>query len=107
MVSATGWSSQTIQSQKPSATGLNVGEGSEDRLFSPDLSLGLVEPLTATLLSSEASEGTIYLRDDTSGGYLPLVTAANTPAGTKLDENTPFGVVKYNVSFVGCLLYTS
>src|SRR5665213_3465532 len=60
-----GWSSQTIQSQKPSATGLNVGEGSEDRLFSPDLSLGLVEPLTATLLSSEASEGTIYLRDDT------------------------------------------
>jgi hypothetical protein len=92
-----GWSSQTITTPTSSPTAINIGHGSEYRLFSPDLSLGLVEPNTATLLSSEATEGTIYLRDDASGAYLPLVTAANIPAGTTLNKPS-YG---YNVKFVG------
>ncbi len=103
---AGGWSSQDIQAPRSVVTGVAVGQGSEFRLFSPDLSLGLVQPLSASLLSSEASEGTIYLRDDASDRYVPLVTAANIPAGTKLNEkmfgnHNTFGGIPYDVKFVG------
>ena len=42
-------------------------------------------------MSPEATERTVYLRDDSTGGYLPLVTAGNVPAGTKFaGENERF-----------------
>jgi hypothetical protein len=99
-----GWSTQSITPPSSSTTSLILGIGSEYRLFSPDLSLGLLEPRTVTPLAPEASEGTIYLRDDASGDYLPLATAENTPAGTNLSETTSFdGPLQYpyNVHFAG------
>jgi Tol biopolymer transport system component len=54
--------------------------------FSPDLSLGVLEPrlgLSNTPQSPEATERTLYVRNDTSETYEPLVTPANVPAGTK------------------------
>ncbi len=57
--------------------------------FSPDLSLGVFEPLGggigSTPQSTEASEPTLYVRDNTSETYEPLVTTANVPPGTKWD----------------------
>jgi hypothetical protein len=69
------------------ATELAVGHGAEYQLFSPDLSVGLVEPegdtpLTPKLSPEETQEKTVYLRL-ASGEYEPLVTHANVPAGTK------------------------
>jgi hypothetical protein len=60
-----------------------VGEKSEYKFFSSNLSLGLVEPRGRTPLSPEATEKTIYIRDDTGSAFVPLVTAANVPPGTK------------------------
>ena len=78
-----GWSSRDIAGPNEKATGFHVGDKSEYRFFSSDLSLGLVEPKGKTPLSPEATEKTLYLRDDGGSSYLPLVTAANVPPGTK------------------------
>ncbi len=66
------------------ATEIAVGHSTEYKLFSADLSLGLVEPEGDTPLGSLApgSEKTVYLRE-ANGEYLPLVTSANVPPGTK------------------------
>ena len=85
---AGGWSSRDIAPPHDVPSGLGVGIGTEYRFFSPDLSLGLVEPLAldgVTSLSPEATELTLYLRNDKGDGYLPLVTSANIPPGKKLD----------------------
>ena len=60
-------------------------DGAEYPLFSPDLSLAAVEPTPSAtpLLSSEATERTVYLRDNENGTYLPLVTPSDVPPGTK------------------------
>ncbi|HEY3864897.1 MAG TPA: hypothetical protein VGL54_02280 [Solirubrobacteraceae bacterium] len=78
-----GWSSRDIAGAHESPTGLPVGDLSEYKFFSSDLSLGLVEARGGTPLSPEATEKTPYLRDDAGSSYLPLVTAANVPPGTK------------------------
>ena len=64
----------------------------EYKLFSPDLSHATVEPAGAgtPLLSPEATERTLYIRDNTAGGFLPLVTPANIPAETTLEEPHPY-----------------
>jgi hypothetical protein len=74
-------------------TGVTLGQGSEYRFFSEDLSLAAVQPFGGfTPLSAEATESTPYLRHDTEceppparGAdalcYQPLVTAANTREG--------------------------
>jgi DNA-binding beta-propeller fold protein YncE len=84
-----GWESQNIEiehalpAEGEQASGLFSFE-TEYRLFSPDLSEAVIEPPNPTKpLSPEASERTIYLRNDENGSYLPLVTSANTPLGTK------------------------
>jgi hypothetical protein len=52
--------------------------------FSPDLSLGIMEPGNYSVpLSSEATERTIYLRSESTGGFIPLVTSTNVLAGVK------------------------
>lgn len=80
---ADGWSTRDIAGAHEAATGLNVGEISEYKIFSSNLSLGLVEPKGETPLSPEATERTIYLRDTAGAGYVPLITAANVPEGVK------------------------
>lgn len=52
--------------------------------FTPDLSRAVMEPYGLNALQSEeATEQTLYLRDNVSESYTPLVTAANVPEGTK------------------------
>ena len=86
---AGGWSTEDI------APPLNAGDDETDyvtneyRFFSSDLSSALVEPLSGESLSPEATERTPYLRDDSTGDYLPLVTAGNVPAGTKFAGEYP------------------
>lgn len=60
----------------------------EYQLFSPNLSLAIVEPKPAgtPLLSPEATERTLYLRDNLSASFVPLVTPANLPAGVEIEE---------------------
>lgn len=97
---AAGWSSQDIsppRDRSPEVT----GGGLEYKFFSEDLSLGIVDPSSGgaagTLLSSQASEPTPYLRTDYLNGdvnahcqgscFTPLVTAGNTPPGTVFGTN--------------------
>ncbi len=58
------------------------------RLFSPDLSYAAVEPqaMGTPALSAQTSERTLYLRDTHNDTFVPLVTPANVPEGTKIDE---------------------
>lgn len=83
-----GWSAQDIESPNDAAVGFLSGEPTEYRFFSTDLSVGLLAPRSEAPLSPEASEKTIYLRDnDLEAPYRPLVTSApgyaNVPSGTK------------------------
>ncbi len=107
-----GWSTRTITPSNASATGggaFEASRGLENRLFSPDLSLALIQPFRAEpSLSPEASERTPYLRDENdvpcaiseTTCYLPLVTGngeyADVPPGTKFDVSPEeiFGSVK-------------
>ncbi len=60
----------------------------EYRLFSPDLSRAAVEPqeFGTPLLSPEATERTLYLRDDSNGSFLPLVSPADVPSDAQIEE---------------------
>lgn len=84
-----GWETRDITTPSNEAQGFFVGEGTEYRFFSDDLSLGLVEPRSEMPLSPETTEVTPYLRENTSGGYQPLLTAANVPPGTKFGNPEP------------------
>jgi hypothetical protein len=77
-----GWSSQDLVSPN-STVDSNTGGSSEFLFFSPDLSLGLVAPPGETPLSPEATERTVYVRDNSTGRYVPLVTVGNVPEGIK------------------------
>jgi hypothetical protein len=96
---AGGWSTRDIAGAHEAATGLNVGDMSEYKAFSPDLSLGLVEPKGETPLSPEATERTIYLRDTAGDSYVPVITAANVAEGTKFG-GAP-GEVALTIEFLG------
>lgn len=85
-----GWRTQEVEA----AQRLSGKEGEEHepfafgthvRLFSSDLSSVLIEPDREDVepLATNATERTLYVRDDVSGAYLPLVTPANVPTGTK------------------------
>jgi hypothetical protein len=111
-----GWSSQDIATPHEVSTGQPINSGEEYRFFSPNLSVGLVEPLGsgelggapegAAPLSPCASEKTLYERDDmpltpevseqgiygealAEGGYKPVVTSK--PGCADVPENTVFG----------------
>jgi hypothetical protein len=90
-----GWSSRGIATPlEPPVVG-HVGQStSEYRWFSPDLSVGLVEPAGVTPLSPAASEKTIYRRE-ADGEYTPLVDPADVPPGTE------FGKGREEVHFDG------
>jgi hypothetical protein len=87
-----GWISQDIATPHEVAGGeIEIGHIAEYKLFSPELSLGLVEPHGETPLAPGASERTLYLRDNTLSApsvspYVPLVTAANVTPGTSFGK---------------------
>jgi hypothetical protein len=78
-----GWSSKDITTAHESVAVFLGGSPSEYKLFSGDLSAGIVEPLGATPLSPQTTERTPYRRESASGEYVPLVTAANAAEGVK------------------------
>lgn len=80
-----GWSTQDIATPNTKTSNIQVGKGDEYRLFSADLSLAALEPRIVDNgpLSPEATEWTPYLREDATGLYRPLVTAANVLPGTE------------------------
>ena len=96
---ATGWSTEDIATPHDEVSVLKLGEPAEYKFFSPDLSLGLVEPKGETPLPPlpEGAEKTIYLRNDNDCAatptetipatcYLALATAENVEVpGSKLD----------------------
>jgi hypothetical protein len=63
------------------------------QLFSPDLSYAAVEPqpFGTPALSPDASERTLYLRNNISGTFTPLVSPANVPEGTQIEEESFIG----------------
>jgi hypothetical protein len=97
-----GWSSQAISPPHEEQIGITVGEGSEYRFFSEDLSKAIVQPFgNFVSLSPEATESTAYLYSDYLNGdvnahchtscFTPLVTAGNTPPGTVFGWNAHNG----------------
>jgi hypothetical protein len=89
---AGGWASRGIATANEAPAWSSLLIGGEYRLFSDDLSVGLVEPEGDTPLSPAASERTPYLQE-ADGEYTPLVTAANVPSGTKFGSNPLEGLV--------------
>lgn len=95
---ADAWSATDIAPPHGSVTGLEgkKGHGTEYRLFSEDLSTGVIEAggLEATSLAGEVKERTLWLRDTQCGSeqacsdagdalYQPLVSEENVLPGTK------------------------
>jgi hypothetical protein len=81
-----GWSSQDIATPHEEVVNIvPTNREAEYLLFSPDLSAALVEPFSSTPLPplGAGAERTLYLRDDSTGSYLPLVTTENVPSGAK------------------------
>jgi hypothetical protein len=81
------WSSKDLVVPGDRALGIAIGNGSEYKLFSPDLARAMLEPRTHLPLSPAASERTPYLRENTDPpAYTPLVTDkegfANVAPGT-------------------------
>jgi hypothetical protein len=90
-----GWSSQDIATPNSKAQGISAGQAPEYQFFTPDLSLALVQPwgsspFSEPPLAPEATQKTIYLRDDSAGTYLPLVTEANVPPDTTFGKMISF-----------------
>jgi hypothetical protein len=97
-----GWSTEdlTLPGRLPengeSAEHLFAGGGfNEYHLFSPDLSSAAVEPQAfgTPPLAPGVTERTLYLRDDSDGSFTPLVSPADVPPGTKIEESNFDGVV--------------
>jgi hypothetical protein len=95
---AAGWSSQQIVTPRTKGEGFIPGEAPEYRFFSEDLSLSLVqpdnqalvEPLEQPPLAPEATEKTMYVRNDADGSFLPLVTPEDDTADTAFGEKLDF-----------------
>jgi hypothetical protein len=95
------WSSQDIATPRKGTGTIPLGEGSEYKMFSADLSRAVLEPRGETLLpppnKSGPEERTIYMRDDQGNVYQALVNEDNIVAGAHLGEI--FG--RRPIAFVG------
>jgi hypothetical protein len=81
-----GWSSQDIETRNEEAAGLSLGAHNAYKTFSQQLASGFVEPFSTTPLPplGPGAERTIYIRDNETGAFEPLATAANVSPGAKL-----------------------
>ena len=82
-----GWSSQDIATPNAKAKGVTAGATPEYQFFTPDLSLALVQPTQLGLdaeppLAAGVTQATMYIRDNATETYLPLVTEGDVAAGT-------------------------
>ena len=103
---AEGWSSEDITTPHDRGEGINSGEATEYRFFTPDLSEALVQPqvpqesLEDPPLAPQAREKTIYLRNDTSGSFVALVTAADDATGLPFGGKLEFAGANPNLEDV-------
>ena len=116
----TGWQSRDLAIPLyGEPTGASIGKGQEYRFFSEDLSEGVLQPFgsfpppgSPQSLSPHASEETAFLHSNFNPAgqtqpcseecYLPLVTAANVPAGTHFGRQaTKCTVIYCGPVFVG------
>ena len=93
--SANAWSSLDIATPSTKAKGVSVGTSPEYAFFNPDLSGAVVEPFSPTgkaepPLAEGTAQSTVYLRDNATGAFLPLVTEANTAPGTQFGRKFNF-----------------
>ena len=72
-----GWASEDITTPRNEVTA-SISTG-EYQLFSSNLSLGLVEPLGNTALSSEVLGQAVYLRDNPTASYRGVADSAEFP----------------------------
>jgi phosphodiesterase/alkaline phosphatase D-like protein len=89
------WSSKDIANPNATAKGITAGLTPEYQFFSSDLSSAFVEPVSQGQnaeppLAPGVTQATIYLRDNATGTYLPLVTEANTAPGTQFGGHVQF-----------------
>jgi hypothetical protein len=92
---ATGsWANRTLTTRTEEVHPLPAGRGLEYRMFSPDLSRQVIEPLSTTPLAPSATtQRTQYVRDELACAeplescFTPVLTAANTMPGAKWDGN--------------------
>jgi hypothetical protein len=82
-----GWLSQDIAT--PHSSTAVPAFAPEYKLFSPDLSLALVEPLEPTPLAPGASGAMLYLRDNTNGTYQALTRIGVLNQGKTLLAASP------------------
>jgi hypothetical protein len=90
---ATAWSSKDIATPSSKVKGWNPGVAPEYQFFTPNLSTALVEPAGSTPappLAPGVTQATMYLRDNATRTFLPLVTEANTAAGTEFGSKIYF-----------------
>jgi hypothetical protein len=92
---AASWSSQDIVTPNSSAKGWFIGNGSEYRYFTPELTVALDEPVSHSSngeppLVPGVTQATIYLRNNATGAFLPLVSEANTAPGTQFGGKIRF-----------------
>ncbi len=92
----TEWQSRDVENPSGKAKGVSPGQAPEYQYFTSDLSTALVEPPlgTSTLaeppLAAGVVQATMYLRDNGTGTYLPLVTETNTAPGTQFGGKINF-----------------
>jgi hypothetical protein len=86
---AGGWSTSDITTPSEEVTKPHPGVPSEYTFFAEDLHASFVEPSGSTPLSPQTSERTPYRRE-ANGEFVPLVTAANVPAGRKFGSEVQF-----------------
>jgi DNA-binding beta-propeller fold protein YncE len=92
---AGGWSTEDIASPNASAKGLHIGAAPEYQFFTPDLSQALVNPFSPSSfaeppLAPGVTQATPYLRNNLTDLYTPLISEANTPAGTRFGGKVNF-----------------
>lgn len=86
-----GWVNRTMTTPNNEIHGLPIGEGTEYKAFSPDLSEAILEPSSTEALTSGVTQRTSYLRNESGcteekqSCYLPLLTTADTAAGAVWD----------------------
>ncbi len=91
-----GWATEDITPPRAqTVNGYNMfdlfGSLAGYKFFSSNLSSALLNPegYGTPLLSPEATENTLYIRDNSDGVFLPLVTPTDVPPGTKFGGAVP------------------
>lgn len=86
-----GWSTEDLSVRHDEPNNVKVGNGTEYKDFSTELSLGVFVPHDFMKLTPETTEWTPYLRDAATKALVPLVTAGNVPPGTEFSAKTRSG----------------